>query len=167
MAAALRKRRCAMPGTASDDGPGRVLSSLLQHLTPPHRSHDRSGCIPTSANSATGDDDVVDDSEGLVLPLFCMGDAPFEEAARDHNGYRSVALNLFEPRYCLMAKKVLAEEGADQMFGYMERVPPVVDDSEDGSGDFVGETGVRDALSLVPAPAPARLSLADLFRSSR
>jgi len=50
----------------------------------------------------------------------------------------SVALNLFEPRFCLMAKQILDKESGEKVFGYMETVPPV---GADGQDDFTGMTG--------------------------
>eukprot|EP01051_Picozoa_sp_SAG22_P008850 SAG22_NODE_699_length_7801_cov_6.003116_1_plen_409_part_00 len=152
-----------MPGS-------RPLRTLLSHLG--GGSGGGNGA-PTHAANAAGDDgdgdDVVtdDDDPYVTLPLFCMGTAPFEEAARDHNGYRSVALNLFEPRYTAMAKKVLTAEGADQMFGYMERAPQ---EREDGNWDFVGEVGVMGQIIwhrwLEKAGAGGRVAI-EVVRSQR
>lgn len=72
------------------------------------------------------------------MPLFCMGNMAFEETARTKNGYTSVALNLFEPRFCLMAKQILDKETGEKVFGYMEEVPPV---GADGLDDFTGMVG--------------------------
>ena len=116
-----------------------------------------------SGSSEGGSDDVVGNIE---VPLFCMGDASFGEAALTKNGYTSVALNLFEPRFCEMAKQILAEATGEKTFGYMERIPP---SDENGDPNFVGEEGVlatvvwhrwlekkgpggRVAMDVVPGP---------------
>eukprot|EP01048_Picozoa_sp_COSAG05_P013679 COSAG05_NODE_1478_length_4772_cov_14.903921_1_plen_402_part_00 len=142
--------------------------------------HLRGGCAAESSSGASsdagssggGDSDTGSSGGGdsdlignIRIPLFCMGDASFDEAALTKNGFTSVALNIFEPRYCEMAKQILAD-GGEKMFGYMERAPPV---DENGEPNFVGESGIlakvvwhrwlekqgpggRVAIDIVPGP---------------
>lgn len=81
--------------------------------------------------------DIV--SDAVTVPLFCMGNVAFEETARTKNGFTSVALNLFEPRFCLMAKQILDKDSGEKVFGYMESVPPT---GADGNDDFTGMVGI-------------------------
>jgi ApaG protein len=95
---------------------------------------------PVRPHAAAGDDDGSDlITDSVVVPLFCMGNIPFEDTARTKNGYTSVALNLFEPRFCLMAKQILDKDAGEKVFGYMETVPPV---GADGQDDFSGMEGI-------------------------
>ena len=109
--------------------PPRRLQRLARHLA------------PALCPAAGDDDDIVDDDivDSRQLPLFCMGNIAFEETARTKNGYTSVALNLFEPRFCLMAKQILDPDNGEKVFGYMPEVPPT---DADGEWDFTGMEGV-------------------------
>ncbi len=96
----------------------------------------RAPCVAAVAGDDNGSDIV---SDSVIVPLFCMGNVAFEETARTKNGFTSVALNLFEPRFCLMAKQILDKDTGEKVFGYMESVPPV---GADGNDDFTGMVGI-------------------------
>eukprot|EP01049_Picozoa_sp_SAG25_P014246 SAG25_NODE_2455_length_1595_cov_1.294118_3_plen_204_part_00 len=68
-----------------------------------------------------------------------MGDVPFDAGALDKNGFTSVSLTLFEPRFRLMAKQILDSETGEKTFGYIEESPPT---GADGHWDFTGQEGV-------------------------
>ena len=112
----------------------RRLRAVVGHVA----THNNTRVVGPSP--VAGDDngsDIISDS--VRLPLFCMGNVAFEETARTKNGFTSVALNLFEPRFCLMAKQILDKETGEKVFGYMESVPPV---GADGNDDFTGMVGI-------------------------
>jgi hypothetical protein len=115
----------------------RALSAHLGHLAAPAAA--ASGDPGSGGGGSTGgdDDDVV--GSHPRIPLFCMGDVPFDAGALDKNGFTSVSLTLFEPRFRLMAKQILDSETGEKTFGYIEESPPT---GADGHWDFTGQEGV-------------------------